>query len=538
MSSGLNFFERQDDQMNSDNAPAPEGEAIELTEDVYARIVEQVRQISGSLPENHTSEELTDLVAEMVTELQGTKATSFHSGIANVSSISNIDDEDQEAFPLRMCPAPLPPMTLQESGLSLKQLADLILKIIYLSGSETCEILSRQLRLPSHLVAEALQDLLLSQSIEMEFGQGDSLSMIRYQLTDQGRIQAREVFNQSRYVGPAPVSLEQYTRQCQNQSISRLRITPRQLADSMSPLVLSEEIMKRLGPAVCSGQAILLTGPSGSGKTAIARLLAKLVRDHGGTIYVPYAVSIENQIISVFDPTCHHPVDAVGLPHSTAEAGSNHRDSGASAVDLRWREVRRPILSNTGDLSLDLLQLKSRNGAGSDTAPMQLKANGGVLILDDFSRQRAPNAELLNRWILPLEERKDQLTLQSGKTVLFPYELLTIFTATKSATELKDPAFLRRIRHKLELTPPNEQQFRAIFRRCCELRHIRYDDWIVTRLLTMQYNAEHPPKASDPRDLLDVIESICRFHGEMPHLSEKNVMEAFQECLGGYRIAG
>ncbi|HWL07279.1 MAG TPA: ATPase [Planctomicrobium sp.] len=515
MSSGFLPLDPHDSQRDPEGIAPVDGGAVELPEDVYARIVEQVRQISGSLSEGHSTEDLTQIVAEMVGELNG---ESVHEG-STLSSSRLVEN----FLPIEI-PVPTVPMTLAETGVSLKMLADLTLKILYLSGSETCETLSRQLRLPVHLAAEGLQQLLIGGSIGMESGHGDSISNIRYQLTEQGRVEARDVFSRNRYVGPAPVSLDQYTRQCQAQSVSRLRLTPQQLADTFTSEVLSSDLLNRLGPAVCSGQAILLSGPSGSGKTLIAKRLGQLVRECGGTIYVPYAISIENQILSLFDPTCHHPVENQAEDHNDAR-------------DLRWREVRRPVLSCTGELNLELFQLKGTSTGGAEVAPMQLKANGGVLVLDDIGRQRLPSSELLNRWILPLEESKDRLTMRSGKSILIPYELLTIFTTNRASRDWADSAFLRRIRHKLELEVPTGEQYREIFRRCCESRHIRYDDWIVTRLLTTQYNAEHSPKASDPGDLLDVIEAICRFKGEMPHLSEQIVIEAFRECFGNDRTA-
>lgn len=472
-------------------------EVIDLPEDVYARIVRQVQEIC-----------------------QTVQAHEEHQPSARQAICRSEDG------------IPKAPESLEEAGISLGQMSDLILKLMYLNGTLTGFDVGRQLRLPFSAVVETLDFLKAERCLEVASGNVVGPLSYRYLLTETGRHRAREAFASCRYVGPAPVSLEQYTFQCRHQALSRAHFTPMQLQAVLNSLVIEEDLLRRLGPAVCSGQSIFLYGPPGNGKTVIARALGRLLNECGGAIYVPYAVTVDNQIISVFDPTLHRALD-----HARPVEDEEERTQDSPDIDLRWRKIRRPVVIAGGELSLEMLDLRYHPSSGFYTAPIQLKANGGVFLLDDFGRQLVPPQQLLNRWILPLEERTDYLSLATGKKFAVPFEQLTIFSTNLKPEDLVDAAFLRRIRHKIEIGPPGEKQFREIFRRCCSEREIKYDDWIVTRLLSTQYNPQTPPKSSDPRDLLDVVLSICRFRGERPHLSEGIVREAFEECLGGPRLS-
>ncbi|WP_437229743.1 ATPase [Planctomicrobium sp. SH661] len=483
----------------SDELSSPEDftsipEAVDLPEDVYERIVQQVRDLRDAIN-------------------------------SQPQDFPPVDTHD----PVE---APRAPASLEAAGISLGQLSDLVLKLLYLNGTLTGFEISRQVRLPFSVLSETMQSLKGDRSVEVSSGEMVGPLSYRYLLTEQGRVRAREAFETCRYVGPAPVSLEHYTRQCRLQSIKNVPLHEGELAAALHDLVLDPDLLRRLGPAVCSGQSIFLYGPPGNGKTVIAKGLGRWLNECGGAIHVPYAFSVDNQIVAVFDPSIHRPVNSSPLDEEAPSISSSHDFE----PDLRWRQVRRPVVVAGGELNLEMLDLRFHPASGYYTAPLHVKANGGVFLLDDFGRQLVPAPQLLNRWILPLEDKTDALTLSTGKKFTVPFEQLTIFSTNLRPEELVDASFLRRIRHKLEIGYPSEKQYREIFRHTCEQRNIKYDDWIVSRLLTTQYGPETPPKASDPRDLLDVIEAICRFRGDRPHLSEKIVFEAFQECLGGPRL--
>ncbi len=482
------------------------GDAVDLSEDVYERIVQQVQQICQSVtPEPVETDE---------------------SQAAQENSAQQI--KSPVADPVR---PPQSPQSLDEAELSLSQLSDLILKLIYLNGSLTGFDVAKQIRLPFSVVDDGLAFLKEERYLEVNSGELAGRLSYRFLLTDHGRKRAREAFDECRYVGPAPVSLESYRQQCLRQSTRNIGLTPTEIRRAFKDLVLDETLISRMGPAILSGQSIFLFGSPGNGKTILAKAIGNLMNECGGDIYVPYSVTIDRQIVTVFDPSLHRTVVATPDEDAPENATPTLNDE-TLEFDQRWRRIARPVVITGGELSLDMLDLKYHSSSGFYSAPLHMKSNGGVFLLDDFGRQLVPPEELLNRWILPLEERHDYLTLSTGKKFLVPFEQLIIFSTNLSPTDLSDDAFLRRIRHKIPIKAPSESQFREIFRRCCKQKGVSYDDWVVTQLLRTHYSQRRPPKCSDPRDLLDIVQSICRFKEKKFHLSEEVLAEAWRECHG------
>jgi len=430
----------------------------------------------------------------------------------------------------QLVPGPKPPRTFEDTGLSATLVADLILKALYVRGTAQGGELARYIRLPFQVIEHILVMLKDQKSIEVVGGDLLGPVSYRFTLTDAGRNRARLALQECQYVGPAPVPIEQYTPQARLQSVRGVRFTPEQLRDVLSHLVLPENLFNDLGPAVVSGRSILIYGPPGSGKTAISKALGELLNRYGGGIWIPYSLLVENSVITLYDPHVHRRVN-VGGDEFELEGASGLDEE---RVDARWVAVRRPVVIVGGELTLDMLELRYSEVGHFYQAPLHLKANGGVFLIDDFGRQIVSPRNLLNRWILPLEERQDFLTLATGKKVAIPFEQLILFSTNLEPKQLADEAFLRRIRHKIQIRSPNRTTYETIFRRTCEKMNIRYDPQIVEYLYCHYYNGQRIPRSSDPRDLLEIVESICRFRGIQTVLTEKLIEEAAEKFFGEF----
>ncbi len=425
------------------------------------------------------------------------------------------------------CPPPRSPQSLEETGLSLMQICDLILKQLYLQGGLLGLDLAKEARLPFNVVDEALRFLKDEKCLEVSTGELIGRVSYKFYLTDLGRTRARDAFEQCKYLGPAPVSLDDYVKQCLRQSVVGLTCTATALVDAFENMIIRPNLLQELGPAVCSGRSIFIYGPPGNGKTMIAKGLGNFLNRGGGEIYVPYAVQTENSIITIFDPTLHDVTDRED-ELITDDADETFRLLNENTIDRRWRKVRRPVVITGGELTLEMLDLRYNSSANFYQAPLHIKANGGVFLIDDFGRQIVSPRDLLNRWILPLEERLDYLTLATGKKFAVPFEQLIIFSTNLDPRELVDEAFLRRIRHKIHIGPPTRELFTEIFELSCRLRDIPYSQSAVDYLYRTFYDAGKPPRSSDPRDLLEICQSICRFEEQEIVLTEDLVAEAAQ----------
>ncbi len=449
---------------------------------------------------------------------------------SSVAGVRSDDGEFRFQSPMKIVPPPVP-TTLDESGLTLMQVSDLVLKQLYLQGSLLGVDMARNARLPFNVVDEVLRFLKDEKCIEVMSGEMIGRASYRFNLTELGRLRAREAFEQCRYVGPAPVSLDSYIDQCKRQTVNGVDCTEESLTRAFSYLVMKPELIRQLGPAVCSGQSIFIYGPPGNGKTLVAKGLGKYLNLYGGEIYIPYALHTEGAIITLFDPTLHQTTDDVEQQarHTPHELGiDNSRISYEPSVDMRWRRIRRPVVITGGELTLDMLDLRYNKASNFYTAPLHIKANSGVFLIDDFGRQIVSPRDLLNRWILPLEERIDYLTLVTGKKFSLPFEQLIIFSTNLDPVELVDEAFLRRIRHKIQIGSPDRAYFTDIFRLCCEQKQVKFSANVIDYLYAQYYDQGKPPRSSDPRDLLEITESICRFQNQPFDLTPELIGEAAQ----------
>jgi predicted ATPase with chaperone activity len=410
---------------------------------------------------------------------------------------------------------PPEPTTVEETGLGLGFLSDLALKILYFQGYVTGAEIANTMRLPFMGVVERLMEFLKREMLCEIKGAGGGLgqSAYRYTITGKGIDRAREILERGQYVGPAPVTLAEYSEGIQAQPMLTSEIHEDVIRGAVSHLVVNDVMLERLGPAVNSGRSIFLYGAPGNGKTVIAESVGQVVL--GAEMYIPYAVEAGGMVIKIYDPVSHKlaPEDE---PFDPANSRSMRR-----RPDQRWFKVHRPVITTGGELTLETLDLVWDDAAKYYEAPFQMKANGGMFLIDDFGRQQVRPRDLLNRWVVPLEKRYDYLTLHTGQKIEVPFQVLIVFSTNLEPRDLVDEAFLRRIRHKIDIVNPTFEEFREIFRRECKIRNIPFDENGLGFLLNEYYiKPDKPVRACHPRDLLDEIVDIARYKGIAPVLSQ------------------
>jgi predicted ATPase with chaperone activity len=408
-----------------------------------------------------------------------------------------------EETPLR----PPPPETVKDTGLSGEFITDLLLKTLYVQGARTGQQLMEIVRLPFPFVDDRMLDLQQRRMVEVRGTSGLSRGGYIFDLTAEGRERAREALSSNQYVGPAPVPLSQYREWTINQSISKARVTREMVRDGFRKLVLEDAMHEMLGPAINSAKSLFLYGAPGNGKTFISETIASLL---GGHLYIPHAIEVDGQILMLFDPVHHHPVPEEEM--ATTITGQPDWLKSGIPYDRRFIRIARPVVFVGGELTLDQLDLQYDHYTKMYQAPFQLKSNGGVLILDDFGRQRVPPRDLLNRWIVPLEKRIDFLTLHTGGKFPVPFDTLLIFATNLAPKDLVEEAFLRRIHYKIHVLDPDLEEYRELFRRCCAERAIEYDESAIQYVYRQYYQRLGlSPRKCHPRDILDHLLDISRF---------------------------
>jgi predicted ATPase with chaperone activity len=409
-------------------------------------------------------------------------------------------------------PVPKAPTTLEETGLTASQVTSLMLKTLYQRGALTGNGLAEAAALPFVILDDLLLDVTQRHFVEVLGTAGHSRGGYLFDLTEEGRNRAEAALAASRYVGPAPVPLDQFHRWVDRQSVAENRVSRDHLEGAFHDLVLPKEVMDALGPAVNSGASIFLHGAAGNGKTAIAERLGSLISSE---IYLPYSIIVDGHIIVVYDPVYH---DRVDEPEEE-DLEPNGLVRASSSVDRRFVRMHRPTVFVGGELTTEQLDLQLSQYSQIYRAPFQLKAAGGVLIVDDFGRQRMTPAELLNRWIVPLEKGFDNLTLDTGVKFPVPFDCILIFATNLNPRNLLDEAFLRRIQFKVEVKSPDREAFEKIFMMNCEESGIGFRQGAVDLLFREFYDAHGiRPRGCHPRDIIHHISSISTFEGIPPSL--------------------
>lgn len=424
-------------------------------------------------------------------------------------ALGYISEDQLGAFFKRVPPAP---QTIQESGLDLDFIADLALKHIIGMGEFRLSDLASRMGLPVVILDEAVALLRRQKAVEVRGAEQFVKSSFHFVATETGKKRGSELLEICRYVGPAPVILEDYREMIEHQSIRNITVNPEVVRAAFSQIVISEELLDRFGPAISSGAPMFIFGPPGNGKTTIAETIGQVLPE---TVFTPHALYVGGQIITVFDPVNHIAVD--GFPDDTPE----------EAVDHRWVRIQRPVVITGGELTLRMLDLEFNTIAKYYEAPLQMKANNGLFILDDFGRQQMDPQSLLNRWIINLDRQIDYLSMHTGMKFEIPFDQLVIFATNLEPRTLVDEAFLRRIRYKIRVDHPSEREFHEIFKRVCASNavpfcEVTYDHLIEHwyRRLGIAFNACHP------RDLLDHIIDNARFHNETPELHRSGIDRA------------
>ena len=424
--------------------------------------------------------------------------------------------EEREEDP-RQAPFVPQPQTIDETGLDFGLLLDLCIKTMYYIGRPRARVVSSQLGLSFHIVQEVLTFLKREQLCEVVGSAGLGEQNYQYTLTAKGAEKAEEVLTRSRYVGPAPVPFQKYLELLERQSMKHLGVAREDVERVLSNLVLSERTLRSIGPAVNSGKAILLYGGSGNGKSTMAKAIGDMIE---GEVLVPYAIEINGQIIKVFDARTHQEIeDSLPAERRSDENGNGLPNGPERRRDRRWALVRRPVVMAGGELTLRDLELRYDPISKLYAAPLQVRANGGVLVIDDFGRQLVQPRELLNRWIVPMDKGSDHLTLQTGESIEIPFDVLLVFSTNLPPAQLGDEAFFRRIHHKIEIPNPTREEFMQILERVCRELDFTFSQEGASHLLEHHYaETGRPLRGCHPRDLMELVEDIARYRDRVPAL--------------------
>ncbi len=399
--------------------------------------------------------------------------------------------------------------TLEETGLSFFFVLELIAKILYRGGQLKLSELASRVHLPISVLEPILAFMRNERLCEISH-RSDSEASIIYNLTDLGKLRANDYLARCQYAGPAPVTLQIYIAQIKAQSLAGQSITRAMIKRAFDGIVIKQHILDTFGAAINSGRAVFVYGPAGSGKTFVAERLAHAL---SGDVFIPHAILVDNEIIQAYDPLVHETV----APESVVEFRLERQRR-----DDRWVLCKRPIVLTGGELTLSMLDLDFDESSRFYTLPPQMKANNGLLIIDDLGRQLVKARDLMNRWIVPLDRHLDYMSLHNGKKFMVPFDVTVVFSTNLKPTDLADEAFLRRLGYKIPLGPLDEDDYRAIFKQVCNEFGIPFsEDGLHYLLHHHHYREGRPLLACVPRDILRQVLDVAKYDGKRPELNEE-----------------
>ena len=416
-----------------------------------------------------------------------------------------------------------PPITqISDTGLTRLWLQDLALKILYFQGYLTGYELADKISLPYTSIVDKIVDSLKREKFievkasTMGLGEGS----YQYGITQAGINRAREALERSQYADAAPVPLEDYNNAIRRQSLGKLNVSPRALRSYLSELTLSEDIINRVGPAINSGTSVFIYGPPGNGKTSIARAIGSMILRE--SIFIPYSIFIEGQVVKLYDSVNHELIPE----RDVSDTGTGSLKTGMRR-DPRWVRIKRPFIVVGGELTLTDLDLVFNPVTKFYEAPFQVKAAGGLLLVDDFGRQQVRPTDLLNRWIIPLENQIDFLTLHTGRKVEVPFNELIVFSTNLPPRDLVDEAFLRRLRHKIRVGDPSFDEYREIFKAVAQSKNIPFSEENLAYLIKNWYiKPSRNLRGSHPREICNQILDISKFLGCKPEMTRELIDQA------------